>query len=241
MRCPEIVLGILNDCTRVDNYYASAFRAFIDARRILRKCSCRHQTFIDTSCLYTGTDLINGPVHGLYHYANNLGILFTIESGVIMLSTPPGAKLPLCTPHETHFKACIRESCRHALITHLVSRLKFEETRAAAAIAAASKNPAGKKSKVKLPRDDMLGIQPYVDLDATVALSKGGKNASHAFTASELAGTAHDDDASVICKPCKLDCKTMRRWQTIIAGSIRAPHRLKHTGRISDHRCPHPG
>ena len=37
MRCPEIVLGLLNDPTRVDHFYASAFRAFIDARRMLRK------------------------------------------------------------------------------------------------------------------------------------------------------------------------------------------------------------
>ena len=141
MRCPEIVLGLLNDPTRVDNYYASAFRAFIDARRMLRKNAARYDAFIDTSTMYTGTDNINGPVHGLYQYATVLGILITIENGVIMMLTPLGAKLQLCTPHETHSKSCIRESCRYSLFKHLASRLEFEEVKAASARAAALKNP----------------------------------------------------------------------------------------------------
>ena len=78
MRCPEIVLGLLNDCTRVDNLYASAYRAFIDARRMLRKSSTRYDAFIETSLMYTGKDYINGPVNGFYQYANVLGIHITI-------------------------------------------------------------------------------------------------------------------------------------------------------------------
>ena len=129
MRCPEIVLGLLNDPTRVDNFYASAYRAFIDARRMLRKNKARHEAFIDTSTMYTGNDSINGPVHGLYQYASVLGIHITIEDGVIMMLTPLGAKLPLCTSHESHFKSAIRESSRFSIIKHLASRLTFEDAR----------------------------------------------------------------------------------------------------------------
>ena len=62
--------------------------------------------------MYRGKDNINGPVHGLYQYANVLGIQITIEGGVIMMRTPLGARLSICTSHETHFKACIKEACR---------------------------------------------------------------------------------------------------------------------------------
>ena len=85
-----------------------------------------------------------------------------------------------------------------------------------------------------------MGIHPYVDIDATLKLSRGRKKGTHAYCAAELAG-AGDDTADYICQPCKLDSKTQRRLQTIIAGSIRAPQRLKHTGRVSTQQCPHAG
>ena len=74
-----------------------------------------------------------------------------------------------------------------------------------------------------------------------MALSKGRKKAVHAHRALDLAAALEDDRQDFICQPCKLDSKTYSRLQIIIAGSIRAPHRLKHTGRVSTHQCPHPG
>ena len=241
MRCPEIVLGLLNDPTKVDNFYASAFRAFILARRILRKNSARYDAFIDTSTMYGGKDNINGPVHGLYQYANVLGILITIEAGVIMMLAPLGAKLLLCTSHETHFKSCIRESCRYLMFKRLANGLAFEDAKAAASLVAALKNPNVKHKRVKKNWDDMLGMHPYVDIEATRALSVGRKRATHAYCTQKLASSVDEDANGFICQPCKLDGKTQRGLQTIIAGIIRTPHRLKYTGRVSTHQCPHAG
>ena len=63
----------------------------------------------------------------------------------------------------------------------------------------------------------------------------------YSLNSQELADTAEDDKDKVLCSPCGLDGKAHRRQHNIIAGSIRAPHRLKYTGRIANHQCPHPG
>ena len=70
----------------------------------------------------------------------------------------------------------------------------------------------------------MLGMHPYVDIESTMALSMGRKKATHAYCAQELASSVDEDAKDFICQPCKLDGKTQRRLQTIIAGSIRAQH-----------------
>ena len=44
---------------------------------------------------------------------------------------------------------------------------------------------------------------------------------------------------SSICKPCWLEPSRLRKLQTIIAGSIRAPHRLLHAGLIDSDKCTH--
>ena len=90
-----------------------------------------------------------------------------------MMRTPLGARLPLCTSHETHFKACIKEACRYSILKHLASRLEYEDAKAAATIAAALKKSNVKHKSLNKSRDDMMGIHPHVDIDATLNLSRG--------------------------------------------------------------------
>ena len=44
----------------------------------------------------------------------------------------------------------------------------------------------------------------------------------------------------MMCRPCALNPKDKRRLQCILAGSIRAPHRLKRAGLMKSDKCSHP-
>ena len=48
------------------------------------------------------------------------------------------------------------------------------------------------------------------------------------------------DDENKLGTPYKLDAKMNRRLQTIMAGSVRAPHRLKHSNHMKCDLCDHP-
>ena len=67
MRCTEVVSGIINDPTRVDHYYAAAYRSILDVRRMLKKSTQRYDQFIEQLIYYSGCSLIDGvtgPAHG---------------------------------------------------------------------------------------------------------------------------------------------------------------------------------
>jgi hypothetical protein len=111
----------------------------------------------------------------------------------------------------------------------------------------------------------MQGIKALIGLHATLAkfYKKGGKadkqekapggataaGTIEAATAATISNTAdHNGDndeetngkVTDIRKPYLLEPGRLRRLQTIIAGSIRPPHRLAHVGIIQDDKCPHP-
>ena len=159
MRCPEIVLAILNNPVRTDNYYSAAFNAFLDARRMLRKDVQRRADFIHSMHLYDATKKINGPMHGLVEYANALDIHFVSYHNEIIIETPLGHKMDICTPHITHFRHVITEACRHAAMKQL-DRTSTEDQQES------SEQHKKKKSK----RGDMQGISAHVDIKATLAL-----------------------------------------------------------------------
>ena len=64
LRCAEIVVGILNDPTRIDHMLAAHSRAFIDARRMLMKSQERMDRLITDLKLYKGKGQGVGPMHG---------------------------------------------------------------------------------------------------------------------------------------------------------------------------------
>ena len=47
MRCAEIVIGILNEPTRADHYYAAVHRAFNETRRMMVKNDTRYRKFYE--------------------------------------------------------------------------------------------------------------------------------------------------------------------------------------------------
>ena len=87
----------------------------------------------------------------------------------------------------------------------------------------------------------MLGISAYVDIEATMALARGKKPNHQDGAQIPETDMSSEWDGIPICTPCELGSKTSRRLMTIIAGSIRARHRMKHTGRVDSEKCPHPG
>ena len=111
------------------------------------------------------------------------------------------------TTHETHFKACIRETCRYAMMDQLICRTADDK---------------------RDNRKDMKEIHRYIDQSATMAMLDSKAKQS-------------DEEPTPPWKPFKLDAKHRRRLQTIIAGSIRAPHRLRSAGLRTTDACNHPG
>ena len=235
LRCPEIVLGILNDPTRVDNFSSAAYRALLDARRTLRKSQERRDRFIEALNLYQRGSKLNGPAHGIMEYAQALGIEIVITETEIMLETPIGYSIDLCTDHLSHFRYVITEVCRFAILKQLKERsetLNVQEHEEA-------------KSKQKKGRKDMEGITADIDVRATLAMLNCRKDPKYDDEEGQDAYYLHklhelDEAQKILCRPCKLSPVSRRRLQTIIAGSIRPPHRLVYTGRIEDSLCKHP-
>jgi hypothetical protein len=187
-------------------------RTLIDTRRVLMKSETRYQQAVAILHQYAaGIRHSAGPVHGFVVKAATVGIVISIEQdGEIWMHTQLGAKMKLRTCHETHYKACIRESCRYAAIQHLCER--------------------NEQANKEVGRQDMHGIKPYIDLHATLAIvNKKPKSKSNEDEDSRL---GHDEEEEgnfkEMCKPCWLEPKRHRTLNTIIAGSIRPPHRLMH-------------
>ena len=219
MRCREVVMAILNDPTKVDPHSCSAHRAFVDGRRMLRKNPQRFQDFSEVLNNLSDQQYVNGPVHGLARYSKYLGIKYKLQEGRIMLVMPTGAEVDLCTTNLTHLRACIRDACRRAILRDLTTRIN-------------GNNP-------KKKRQDMQGVTANVDLDATTSVVHTRRKCEHIqnpkqFLDRDETGKLH----LPIDKPCILDATSSRRHQTIIAGSIQPPHRLKHTRGITTDLCP---
>jgi hypothetical protein len=87
-------------------------------------------------------------------------------------------------------------------------------------------------------RKDMVGIKPYVDIDATMALVNSVDDVKGIKEGLDFLKT--DDDGKLLPplhKRCQLDRQAKRRLKMIIAGSIRPPHRLVHAGISTSDVC----
>jgi hypothetical protein len=128
----------------------------------------------------------------------------------------------------------ITESCRFALLDQLNKRVNYDLD--------------GSISEVQMTkrmRKDMKGITPMIDTSATLAIVNHKIKEKY----DDDAPDDHDIDLDCpdtsyqdkqLCKPCKLETQSRRRLQTIIAGSIRPPHRLVHTGHTDTCNCKFP-
>ena len=90
----------------------------------------------------------------------------------------------------------------------------------------------------------MEGISAHVDYNATLALLKcktSKKQPLEECAEDEGGCSQHDNnDNRMMCKPCVLDPKESRRLNCILAGSIRAPHRLKRANLMKTDKCNNP-
>ena len=90
-------------------------------------------------------------------------------------------------------------------------------------------------------RQDMVGVQGRMDHKATMAMASSNKKHANIINGTDMLNT--DDDGKFLVPlmtACKLAFKSMRRLHTIIAGAIRAPHRLVHTKHCDSAQCTHP-
>ena len=113
------------------------------------KCSHRLYKMVEDINLYRVNKTGVGPMYGLLSHALVLGIVIDVQDHKIILGTPLGVKVDICTPYTTHYKAILRDACRFAILKQLADRLE---------------NESGKKRK------DMEGITLFVDHQATMAM-----------------------------------------------------------------------
>ena len=184
--------------------------------------------------LYETGSKLNGPMHGLVEYAQALHIVITCDDTNIYLETPLGHKIDICTDHISHYKYVLTETCRYALMEQLNKRVNYDLE--------------GDCNEVQMPkrmRKDMKGITPVIDTSATLAVVNHKIKEKYDDDTPDVHNIDPDcpdssDQDKLLCKPCKLEPRSRRRLQTIIAGSVRPPHRLIHTGHTDTSKCKHP-
>jgi len=169
---------------------------------------------------------VPGPVHGMIE---KLGLarsqMYLKPNGELHIKTPLGADIAIRTPHGTHLKEIIKEACRYSAIQHLCDRIAEDSS--------------------EVGRQDMVGISPYVDTSATMALSRAKLKKEAEIGGEEEATDLRDNQACpegqtpMICKAFGIGARRIRKLHTIISGSIRPPHRLIHTGMVETDICDH--
>ena len=111
-------------------------------------------------------------------------------------------------------------------MTHLLNKVELKD---------------GEPVHQKHSRQDMVGVQDGMDHKATMAMANSNKRHTNITNGTDLLNT---DEEGKFCVPlataCKLGFKSTRRLHTIIAGAIRALHRLVHTKHCSSSQCTHP-
>jgi hypothetical protein len=195
---------------------------------MLRKDNERYQQTLEifTNCKESDSK-IPGPVHGLLE---KVGLarsrIYLKQDGELHLKTPLGADVSLRTSHGTHLKEVIKEACRFSAIQHLCDRISTESKEA--------------------HRQDMQGIDPYVDISATMALCRAKDKHEIEVGMEEpmpdLNEEADNDETQTptISRAVGIGARRRRKLHTIISGSIRPPHRLIHTGAVDTDICNNP-
>ena len=224
MRCVDVVFAILSEPTRVHALFRDVFRTFIDNRRMLCKDHARVLVTVDSMKILPPKLAFTGPAHGLVRAIMTIGCKWSWEDEKIHINFPLGEKVEICTPHKAYLSAVVRDACRHTAMTHLQNKVELKD---------------GEPVHVKHFRQDMVGVQGRMDHKATTA-SSSEKHTSIS-NGTDLWNT---DEEGKFCVPlataCKLGFKSTRRLHTIIAGAIRAPHRLVHTKHCSSAQCTYP-
>ena len=86
MRCPEVVIAILNTAVRIDPLSAIVYRGLCDTRRILRYTNNRYQDFMVTLDLTRISGMnIQGPANGFLSLLSHCGAECELSGGEIVI------------------------------------------------------------------------------------------------------------------------------------------------------------
>ena len=220
-RCPEAVLAVLHDPTRVDPLYASAFRTIMTARRTLRKCEARMDKFYENLVhLQKGTMPKGtiGPAAGFCLAANVMGASVIAQEGKVWLRAELGAVVNLLTDNSTYLAQSMRDAARLTIMEGLSER-------------ANSRSRKRMDGTWAYGREDLRNIPRYVDHKTTCQLINGKSS-----TPKYGVGSIWTDNKRRERR--RLNGKGKQLLKQIIAGSIRPPHRLVHTGVCDSAKCP---
>ena len=159
LTCAEIVTAILHDPTRVDPLTASALRTIMTANRQLKKRPERLEKL--RKCFMakkngTMRQRAHGPSTGLMAAAEAIGCHLDCVNSNIFLVNQFGARVALDTTENSTLASALREAARFQTMSILGER-------------AARVNPKTGKAT----REDVRGIQPYIDAHTTTALING--------------------------------------------------------------------
>lgn len=180
----------------------------------------RFMHFYEDLRLVSQDSFINGPVHGLVRYAKDLGVKFELSPTSTLLKLPHGVTVDFCTSHHTHFNASLRDTCRYAAVAKLQTRAHVV-------------NPSGKAA-----RQDMVGITPLINQDATCQLQRSRRRVEGISDATHFLKKGPEGKYLLpLHVPCGLCPKSKRRQQHILAGSSRPPHRLLHAQKVETDVC----
>ena len=129
MRCPEIVLGVLNDQTRTDPMAAIIYKRLADARRILNKDKdrLRKALRVQQQTKAEETKIFNnqGPIAGLRQAATLLGgQLEAKEGGLVITFSGDFLDLPINEGKQQAWKWKAKAAITNALTMQLNARTK---------------------------------------------------------------------------------------------------------------------
>jgi len=203
MRCPEVIVAILNNPVRADPVAAICYRGLCDARRLMSISDERYENF--RNCLISAIDNnlpnIQGPANGVISLLAHCGATCEVGAeGIKITHTESGLTTNLMHGSDAVFRKSISDYASRHILASLANRVNGIE--------------AGRK--------DMVGITSVVDRNATFSLRKPAayariKNDCKEYIEKQPDATEH----AAILK---------RLWHkyltTIIAGATRFGDRL---------------
>ena len=207
-RSREIVLAILHDPTKVDPSSSFVFKRIVDARRMLRKSSEKHDLAIYVNELLNSDETekyhISGPVHALRRAAQAPeGNLVTKNCKHTICFDDDFLDLPMTSQPCKYWKHKLKQRIQHITIASLSNRCV---------------SPDSFREEDSRTRRDLYGIGRQVNEQATLGLIEGST-------------PRYPESVKEIVLPdANIDYKSDNLWRervkALLAGSVRAYDRL---------------
>ena len=179
MRCPEVVVAILNTAVRIDPLAAIVYRGLCDTRRILKYTNHRYQDFMETVDRTKSSGMnVQGPANGFLSLLAHCGADCELSSGeIVIIQYSTRKRNNLCSGDDTTFKRDISDLCTEHILAALADRVNGENSQ----------------------RKDLQGITPKIDLHATLGAHKFNAHECLKGAAETIHQNSHTEDK---CTPC---------------------------------------